>query len=281
MPPSVLDRVVTSTASSDAGARDAAGPVGDLLRQARSRRRLSQWDLSLALDVSQRHVSFVELGRSRPSRSLLLRWMDVLDAPLVLRNEALLSLGYAPAFDDSPWAASQLDEARGAVEHLLRSHEPWPALLLDERWDVLATNGGIDWLLDAVGSSVQAPGADGRGATEPLNLLDLAMGDLGGAIVNLPEAAASLLDQLRHEEVTEPSLRPRVEALASLVPPTAVPVRFPPMLTTRYATRHGEMAFLSMFTTFGAPHSVTLSSLRIELMFPADDVTRAALGGAP
>ncbi|MCX6395587.1 MAG: helix-turn-helix domain-containing protein [Propionibacteriales bacterium] len=253
-------------------------PLPDLLREARGRVRMSQWDLALGLGVSQRHVSFVELGRSRPSRPLLLRWLDHLGAPLVLRNEALQAAGYAPAFDDSAWSDDLLGEAHRAASHLLRSHEPWPALLLDSRWDVLAANSGVPWLLDAVGSDVTAPGVDGAPAgTAPVNLLDLAMGDLGAAIVNLEEVAASLMDQLRHEMATEPTLRPRVEALEALVPATAAPVRFPPTLTTRYATRAGELAFLSMFTTFGAPHSVTLASLRIELMFPADEFTRSVL----
>ncbi|CAB4732450.1 unannotated protein [freshwater metagenome] len=250
-----------------------------LLREARARKRWSQWDLALELAVSQRHVSFVELGRSRPSRALLLRWLDLLGAPLVLRNQALLSAGYAPAYDDSPWAAGALREARRAASHLLQSHEPWPALLLDGRWDVLAANSGVAWLLDAIGSTVRPPPTDEAPTTAaPLNLLDLAMGDLGSAILNLDEAAASLLGQLRHEMATEPSLRPRVEALAALVPAQEDPVRFPPTLTTRYASRHGELSFLSMFTTFGAPHSVTLTSLRIELMFPADEFTRSVVG---
>jgi hypothetical protein len=111
-----------------------------------------------------------------------------------------------------------------------------------------------------------------------VNLLDLALGELGSAVVNLPEVAASLLDQLRHEAVTEPSLRPRLEAVEQLVPADAPPVRFPPTLVTRYRSRHGELAFLSMFTTFGTPHSVTLASLRVELLFPADDATRVAMG---
>ncbi|MCZ4499718.1 MAG: helix-turn-helix domain protein [Marmoricola sp.] len=242
---------------------------------------MSQWDLAIALGVSQRHLSFVELGRSRPSRTLLLRWLDTLDAPLVVRNEALLAAGYAPAYDESSWTEEALTEARRAASHLLRSHEPWPALLLDGRWDVLAANSGVAWLLDVVGSTVQVPPVEGSvEGVEPLNLLDLAMGDLGAAILNLDAAASSLLDQLRHEMASEPALRPRVEDLAALVPATASPVRFPPTLTTRYATRLGELSFLSMFTTFGAPHSVTLASLRIELMFPADEFTRSVLAQA-
>jgi transcriptional regulator with XRE-family HTH domain len=258
--------------------KDNPTPLTTLLRDARARRRISQWDLSLELGVSQRHLSFVELGRARPSRDLLLRWLDALEVPLLVRNEALMSAGHAPAYDESPIEAPELEDARRAVAHLLRAHEPWPALLLNPCWDVVAANAGIRWLLDAVGCDLQTPGPDPAGpANPPLNLLDLAMGELGATVVNLPEVAASLLDQLRHEAVTESSLRPRLELLELLVPSGAAPVRFPPMLVTRYASRHGELAFLSMFTTFGTPHSVTLASLRMELLFPADDATRAAL----
>jgi transcriptional regulator with XRE-family HTH domain len=261
--------------------RSVTAELTDLLREARAHRRVSQWDLSLELGVSQRHLSFVELGRSRPSRDLLVRWLDALEVPLLVRNEALMAAGHAPAYDESPIDAPAHDEARRAVAHLLRAHDPWPALLLDRRWDVVAANDGVRWLLDAVGSDVVTPGPDpgdesGEADVRP-NLLDLALGDLGSKVVNLPEVVAHLHDQLRHEAVTEPSLAPRVEVLEQLVGRSApAPVRFPPTLVTRYASRHGELSFLSMFTTFGTPHSVTLSSLRIELLFPADDATRAA-----
>jgi transcriptional regulator with XRE-family HTH domain len=258
---------------------DVAAELTTLLRDARRRRRISQWDLALELDVSQRHLSFVELGRARPSRALLLRWLDALEVPLLVRNEALTLAGHAPAYDESPLVAAALDDARRAVAHLLRAHEPWPALLLTPTWDVVAANSGAAWLLEAVGSDVVVPGPDPLDAAEAtVNLLDLALGDLGSAVVNLREVAASLLDQLRHEAVTEPALRSRVKQVEELVPPDSPPVRFPPMLVTRYASRHGELAFLSMFTTFGTPHSVTLASLRVELMFPADDATRAVVG---
>lgn len=263
-----FDPVVTSTEPDLPG----------VLREARARRRISQWDLSLELGVSQRHLSFVELGRARPGRDLLLRWLRALDVPLVLRNHALQLGGHAPAFDESGLDDSSLTDARAALARLLENHEPWPALVIDARWDVVASNGGTAWLLDVVGAAVELPGRDGSGTGPTVNLLDLALGPLGAAVVNLPEVAAVLLDQLRDEALTEPALRERVDLLASLVEsPTPGPVRYPPTLVTRYATRLGELSFLSMFTTFGTPHSVTLASLRAELLFPADDATRAAL----
>lgn len=256
---------------------DRHGSLTTLLKGVRARRRISQLDLALDLGISQRHLSFVELGRSRPSRDLLLRWLAALEAPLLLRNEALLAAGYAPVFDEGGWDAAGLEEARQAVARLLRSHEPWPALLLGPEWDVVAANAGLAWLLDAVGVDVDLPGPDGGDGSPSVNLLDLALGPLGEVVTNLPEAAAVLLGQLRHEAVTQPALRERVrlvEAVAAQLDPGAA---FPPVLVSRYASRHGELAFLSMFTTFGTPHSVTLESLRVELMFPADEATRVLL----
>lgn len=263
-----FDPVVTSTD------QDLPG----LLRDARARRRISQWDLSLELGVSQRHLSFVELGRARPGRDLLLRWLRALDVPLVLRNHALQLGGHAPAFDESGLDDSAHADARSALAGLLENHEPWPALVIDARWDVVAANAGTAWLLEVVGADVELPGREGTGAAPTVNLLDLALGPLGAAVVNLPEVAAALLDQLRDEALTEPALRERVDLLASVATsPASGPVRYPPTLVTRYATRVGELSFLSMFTTFGTPHSVTLASLRAELLFPADDATRSAL----
>ncbi len=250
-----------------------------LLKGARARRRISQWDLALELGISQRHLSFVELGRSRPSRDLLVRWLGALEAPLLLRNQVLQAAGHAPAYDEGGWDADSHDEARRAVATLLRSHEPWPALLLGPDWEVVAANAGVTWLLDAVGVQVDLPGPEGAAdGSAPVNLLDLALGPLGARVTNLPEAAAVLLGQLRHEAVSNPALRDRVELVTAIAAQLEPGAGFPPTLVTRYASRHGELSFLSMFTTFGTPHSVTLESLRVELMFPADEETRALLG---
>lgn len=262
--------MATTTPSGSAGTAD---ELVALLRDARARRRISQLDLALELGISQRHLSFVELGRARPGRDLLLRWLGELDVPLPARNRALLAAGYAPAFDDSPLEAPELAEQRAALAHLLASHEPWPAFVIDAAWNLVAANAGATRLFDVLGVEVAGEA----------NLLDLALGPLAEVIVNLAEVAAALLEQLRAEAVHEPSLRERlalVEAAVADLPAPAGP-RFPPTLVTRYASTAGELAFLSMFTTFGTPHSVTLASLRAELMFPADDATRAVFAGAP
>lgn len=247
-----------------------------LLKQARARRRISQLDLAIELGISQRHLSFVELGRSRPGRDLLLRWLAALETPLLLRNRALTAAGHAPAYDETVWDAAEHAQARAGVAELLRGHEPWPAMLLGPEWEIVAANAGVVRLLAAVGVAVDLPGPDGDETAPAVNLLDLALGPLGAAVTNLPEAAAALLHQLRHEAATHPALAERVEQVAAVAAQGEPSTGFPPTLVTRYATSLGELSFLSMFTTFGTPLSVTLESLRVELMLPADDATRAA-----
>ena len=109
----------------------------ELLRSARHDRRLSQLELSLAIGVSTRHLGFVEVGRSRPGRALLMRWLERLEVPLGARNEALRLAGYASAYDDSPLSGPSLTEARRALSHLLTAQDPLPAVVLNEDWDVV------------------------------------------------------------------------------------------------------------------------------------------------
>lgn len=259
------------------------GDLRALLRAARARRRISQWDLSLELGVSQRHLSFVESGRSRPGRDLLLRWLTALEVPLVMRNEALRLAGHAPAYDESPLVSDVHAEARAALGHLLRGHDPWPGLVIDAAWGVVAANAGAARLLAEVEVDVDLPGPDGAApGAAPVNLLDLALGPLAERLLNLPEVAHALVRQLRAEAAAEPGLRERLALVEGVVAGLPAPEgpRFPASLVTRYAGRGGPIALLSMFTTFGTPHSVTLASLRAELMFPADDATRRLLAGA-
>jgi transcriptional regulator with XRE-family HTH domain len=242
---------------------------------------VSQLGLSLRLGVSQRHVSFVERGRARPSRELLAAWLEELGAPLVLRNEAMLQAGYAPACSAVPLNDPALAEANHALDRLLCAHDPMPALVLDAAWNVLRLNRGARWLVAALVPPALVP-ADGA----PFNMLDLLAHPEGFAapIVNLHEVGPPMLALLRHEASLVPQLAPRVESLAALLRArlgerriAAVAAPGAPVLTTRYATPHGELAFFSMFTTFGTPRDITLASLRMEHLFAADGATRAVL----
>ena len=208
-------------------------------------------------------------------------WRQERDAPLGLRTPALLQAGYAPAYGSAPIEDPALAEANAALEHLLRLHDPMPAFVLDALWNVVRINRGGRWL-----ASVLLPSAVAAGA--PLNLLDALAHPEGliGLVVNLEEVGPPMLARLRQEAAAHAVLAPKVEtfaatlrsrlgARASLQAGWPVPVA--PVLTTRYATAVGELAFFSMFTTFGTPQEITLASLRVEHLFAADAATRAAL----
>lgn len=257
-------------------------PARDLtatLQGARRARRLSQLELSLRLGVSQRHISFVESGRARPSRELLLAWLGELDAALAVRNEALLQAGFAPVYSAAPLGDPALAQATGALLRLLEAHDPLPALLLDAQWNVLHLNRGGRWLAVALLPA-------GLLDVAPVNLLDLMIHPEGFTrrIVNLQEVGPAMLAMLRHDAAAHPALAPRVEAFAALLrsrlgaePRSSAAQPRPPVLTTRFASAEGELAFFSLFTTFGTPLDITLASLRVEHLFAADAATQARL----
>jgi transcriptional regulator with XRE-family HTH domain len=257
-------------------------PLPATLRQARKARRLSQLELSMRVGVSQRHLSFVETGRARPSRELLLAWLHELDAPLAVRNAAMLQAGYAPAYGAAPLHDPTLAHANEALLHLLHAHEPMPALVLDAQWNVLHLNQGGRWLAATLmpWTAKLAPGV-------PLNMLELLAHPQGLTqhIVNLHEVGPPLLAHLRDDASVQPSLTPKVDAVAALLrsrlgtqhPNSAWSRPAAPVLTTRFATVHGELAFFSMFSTFGTPQDITLASLRVEHMFAADAATRSVV----
>lgn len=260
---------------------DASANLPATLRKARGACRMSQLELSLRLGVSQRQVSFVENGRARPSRELLAAWLEELGAPLVLRNEAMLQAGHAPAYSAAPLHHPALAEASHALDRLLRAHDPMPALVLDAEWNVLRLNRGARWLASTIASPALLP-SDGT----PFNMLDLLAHPegLAAAVVNLHEVGPPMLAFLRHEASLLPQLAPRVESLAALLRArlgerriAAAAAPGAPVLTTRYATPHGELAFFSMFTTFGTPRDITLASPRVEHLFAADGATHSVL----
>lgn len=254
--------------------------VGDLLREARHRRRLSQLELSHQLGISARHLGFVEVGRSRPGRALLVRWLAHLEVPLAVRNQALTAAGYAPLYDDAPLDGVHLREATAALGALLASHDPLPALLLDADWNVVAGNSGLTRLLGLLGVSAPVPDLrDGAPSAPPLPMVDLLLEHgLAATIANLEEVAPPLLAQVRAEAVGVPGLEPLLAVLEEVAGTGgAIDVPAAPTLVTRYRAPGGELAFFSMFTTFGAPLHITLASLRVELLFPADAATRERL----
>jgi transcriptional regulator with XRE-family HTH domain len=253
-----------------------AAGVGPLLRQWRQRRRLSQLDLALEAGVSARHLSYVETGRARPSAEMVLRLGERLDVPLRDRNALLLAAGFAPAFGQHALEEPEMGPVRDVLDRLLAAHEPFPALVVDRHWGLVAGNaplslltaGAAPWLLE-----------------EPVNVLRLALHPDGVAprIANLGEWRAHLLDRLGRQAALsgDPALAALLEELAAL--PGGDPAQTHDLAAGDIATplrlHHpaGELSFLSTVTTFGTAVDVTLAELSIEAFFPADEHTAAVL----
>ncbi len=256
------------------------------LQQARKARRLSQLELSMRVGVSQRHVSFVESGRAQPSRELLIAWLQELDAPLVVRNAAMLQAGYAPVYSAAKLDDPRLAQANEALVQLMKAHDPQPAFVLDAQWNVLHHNRGGLWLALTLMPWAASLLVDRTPDGAPFNLLDMLSHPEGFTkqMTNLAEVGPTLLAHLRDDASVQPALRPKVEAFAALLRErlgssvhAGWPSQAAPVLTSRFATAHGELAFFSMFTTFGTPQDITLASLRVEHMFAADEATRKVL----
>jgi transcriptional regulator with XRE-family HTH domain len=253
------------------------------LQQARKSSRISQLELSVRVGVSQRHVSFVESGRAKPSRELLIHWLEQLNTPLALRNAAMLQAGYAPAFSQAALGDPHLAQANEAVQQLLQAHDPMPAYVIDAHWTLLHANAGGLWLATKLVPWALAAMQSGA----PVNMLDvLCHPDVYTKhLLNLPDVGPAMLAHLRDDASVLPSLNPKVEAFASMLRErlgahnlhTGWARQAAPVLTSRFATAHGELAFFSMFTTFGTPQDITLASLRVEHMFAADAATRLVL----
>jgi transcriptional regulator with XRE-family HTH domain len=258
----------------------------EILRQVRKACHLSQLELSLRLGVSQRHISFVEGGRAKPSRGLLITWLQELDAPLVLHNEVMILAGYAPIYSSAILEDPALSQVNRALEQLLNAHNPMPAFVIDAEWNLVRLNRGgkwlattlVPWAVESVSESMTS-----ESLPTPLNLLEILAHPEGFAksIVNLGEVGPALLAHVRQEAIFQPGLKPRVEAFAKLlrdqlgesIVSMGGARLVTPILTTRYKTKYGELAFFSMFTTFGTPQDITLASLRVEHLFAADTFT--------
>lgn len=236
----------------------------------RRQRRVSQMELGLRAGVSQRHLSCIETGRTRPTRSTLLALLDALEAPLADRNATLLAAGLAPAYSQHPLDAPQLEPAREALHQMLHAPGSPPALVLDAEWNLLMANAGVQRLLGLLGLALP----DG-----PANLLDwlLQAGGLRSCLINEAEVCGEVLHRARRESLHVPALAAHLQRLAPGLPAWPVPAAQAPLLLTRLRSRAGELRLFSMFSSFGSPLDVTLASLRIEHLFAADAATALAL----
>jgi len=251
---------------------------GDHLRHWRQHRRLSQLDLAAQADISTRHLSFVETGRSLPSREMVLRLAERLDVPLRERNTLLVAAGYAPMYRERPLDDPALAPARRAVELILRSHEPCPALAVDRHWNLLAGNRMLPHLLAGADASLLRP---------PVNVLRLSLHPLGLApqIVNLVQWRAHVFERLRQQvnATGDAKLSALMDELRGYpLPEGAQDVRLEGehlgvAMPLQFRSGSGVLNFISTTTIFGTPVDVTLQELALETFFPADDATAQAL----
>jgi transcriptional regulator with XRE-family HTH domain len=250
-------------------------PVGHLLREWRQRRRLSQLELSLDAEISTRHLSFLETGRSQPSREMVLRLAERLDVPLRDRNLLLHAAGYATVFPERPLDDPALRIAREAVAQVLAGHEPYPALAVDRHWTLIASNAATQRVIGEVDAALLKP---------PVNVLRLALHPNGLAprTANLAEWRAHLLARLGHQiQVSgDPALIRLLRELRDYPGPDGATHEVDAaafVVPLRLITGAGTLAFFSTTTVFGTPVDITLSELAVEAFYPADVTTAEAL----
>ena len=259
-------------------ARPDAKPFGDHLRRWRQHRRLSQLDLADEAAISTRHLSFMETGRSVPSREMVLRLTERLGIPLRERNALLVAAGYAPMYRERALDDPALASARQAVELILKSHEPFPALALDRHWNLVAANAALPHLLAGAAPELLKP---------PINVLRLSLHPQGLAtkIVNLAQWRSHLLERLRQQVVAtaDPVLAALLEELRGYPLPEGAHdthldgEHLGVVMPFKFRTDHGVLSFISTTTIFGTPVDVTLQELMLETFFPADPFTGGVL----
>jgi len=256
---------------------DALHPLGELLREWRARRGLSQMRLAEEVGVSQRHLGFIEVGRSEPSRALVLGLARALDIPLRDRNALLLAAGYAPMYADPAWDADEMRVVRRALDRLLRQHEPFPALVMDRHWNVLHANDAAPRLFGRFVDLAARP--------RPRNLLHLVFDPAGlrPHIANWHEVARGLFERIAREAVggvIDERMRELIEELRRY-PGVDTGWRFGeaagagPVIPVTFVVGGEPFSYFSMVSTVGTPSMVAAQELRVECMFAADDATEA------
>jgi transcriptional regulator with XRE-family HTH domain len=254
--------------------------AGDLLREWRQRRRLSQLDLAIAANVSSRHLSFVETGRSRPTSEMIMHLAEHLDVPLRERNALLLAGGYAPAFPERGLSEPELKTVRDALHKVLTGHEPYPAVVVNRWWELVDANPAISLFTRQAAPGLLEP---------PVNVLRLSLHPDGMAprIANLRQWRTHLLTRLhRQVESTGDQRLAALHAELGAYPggesestrPSALADIVVPL---RYRTENTELSFISITAMVGTPMDITVSELAIESFYPADETTAAALLPGP
>jgi transcriptional regulator with XRE-family HTH domain len=249
--------------------------VGELLRSWRQRRNLSQLELSLDSAISARHLSFVETGRAKPSREMVLHLAERLEIPLRERNGLLLAAGFAPLFEERPIDHEDMAPVREALEHFLRAHEPYPAVVVDGRWNLITANDALAILTAGVASALLEPPANGLRIT-------LHPEGMAPRIVNFAEWSSHMIRRLRRRaaitaDVELERLYEEVRGYPHVTLEAPESEAREIVLPLRLRSDAGELAFLSTISTFGSARDITLAELSIEAFYPADAATAAVL----
>jgi transcriptional regulator with XRE-family HTH domain len=253
-------------------------PAGTLLRQWRTRRRLSQQELSSRTGVSTRHLSCVETGRARPSRDLLLYLAGELEVPNGDANDLLLAAGFAPAFSDADLSDESMASARGVLRVLVDASPATPTTVIDSRWDLVDANAAALWLCEGVAPHLLEP---------PVNTARLSLhpGGLAPRILDFDRFAGHLLRHMRHTLAAtgDEGLAALVAECEALAPDARLDLDAVDEVALATRLRHGgsELMFLSTVTTFGTARAVRLTELSIEALHPADSHTRAVMDARP
>lgn len=247
-----------------------------LLRTWRKRRRLSQLDLALVSGVSQRHVSFLESGRSSPSRNMIFQLSETLEVPLRERNDWLVAAGFAPAFRSRPLEDPQMAQVMAAVRRMLANHDPFPAVALDRAWNIVLSNTAFDMLAALLGEDLWSRLGGG-----PRNIMRLFFHREGmRPFIRNWEAIAPLLWHRAQREAESLDGREMRKVLDDLdadgiaaIPPGPGDAALVPVLPVELEKDGMQLSLFSVIATFGTAQDVTADELRIESMFPADDLT--------
>jgi transcriptional regulator with XRE-family HTH domain len=251
---------------------------GELLKHWRSQRNFSQLDLSMASGVSQRHISFIESGRARPSRDMVIKLAAVLDIPLRQQNKMLTAAGFVPIYSEFDLSAPEIAPIRRALAFALRQQEPYPALVMDRYWNLVQMNQGATKLMDWLLAGQLIPDEIGP------NLMRLMLHPQGikAHVANWDAIAPHLIHRVHRETLAEGQNEPSQALFNTLLTypgicdlwqsPAASHWQIP-LLTANFSKADQQFSFFTTIATLGTPQDITLQELRLECMFPANDST--------
>ena len=237
------------------------------LRTWRKTRRFSQLDLALEADVSSRHISFLETGRAQPSTQMIERLSEAMQLPLTARNQLLTGAGFVPRYQTRDWDSSEMEPIRTAIKHMLDSHAPYPAIALDQLWSLTQMNQPAEKLFGLFQISTTD------------SLLELLQSPLLPQVIeNWAEVAHHTAQRLRTESMAQGGIKAlddTAQHLSQMQP--AQQLQPAPMIPTIYRMGDLRLSLFSTIAQFGTPEDLSISDLKIELFFPADDDTKAIL----